>query len=52
MNVQELFEKFELSDKAEEWIVANKDHFKDQYGDDWESILYATATKMQKEGKL
>lgn len=53
MKIQDLFEsKFEFSEKTEEWIEANKDRFRKQYGDDWEQILYATATKMQKEGKL
>lgn len=33
------------SDEAEVWIKANKDSFKDQYGDEWESVLYATAWK-------
>lgn len=39
------------SKKAEDWIKANKEEFKKQYGEDWESALYATAWKMfgQKE---
>lgn len=31
----------------EDWIKSNKQRFKDQYGDDWEEILYATAWKMK-----
>lgn len=30
---------------AEEWIVANKDRFKKQYGKNWQKALYATAWK-------
>ncbi len=53
MRVEELFEeKFKLNDKAEQWIKDNKDKFRDRYDDDWESILYATATKMQKNGSF
>lgn len=33
------------SKEAEEWITSNKDNFKKQYGDNWESVLYATAWK-------
>jgi hypothetical protein len=45
-------EKAPPSAKAEKWIKDNKDRFKDQYGDDWEQVLYATAWKMfgKKEG--
>lgn len=32
--------------KAEEWIKSNKARFKEQYGDNWEPILYAKAWKM------
>ena len=35
--------------KAEEWIMANKQAFKDRYGDEWEEVLYSTAWKMFKE---
>lgn len=31
----------------EDWIKSNKERFKQQYGDDWEEILYATAWKMK-----
>jgi translation elongation factor P/translation initiation factor 5A len=31
---------------AEDWIRANKQKFKDEYGEDWESVLYATAWKL------
>jgi hypothetical protein len=41
-----LMESAPPSSEAEEWIVANKDKFKKEYGDDWESVLYATAWKM------
>lgn len=34
------------SKKAEDWIKANKEEFKQQYGDSWEEVLYATAWKM------
>ena len=32
--------------EAEDWIMKNKSRFKDEYGDDWEKVLYATAWKM------
>lgn len=32
--------------KAEKFIKGNKKKFKDRYGDDWESVLYATAWKL------
>ena len=32
--------------KAERFIKGNKQKFKDRYGDDWESVLYATAWKL------
>lgn len=32
--------------EAEDWIMKNKDHFKTEYGDEWEKVLYATAWKM------
>lgn len=39
----------ELTEKAppgmEDWIVAHKKEFQDQYGDRWEEVLYATAWK-------
>lgn len=34
------------SKEAEDWIKSNKEEFKKQYGEDWESVLYATAWKM------
>lgn len=40
---QFLIEKAPPSKEAEDWIKANKEEFKKQYGDDWESVLYATA---------
>lgn len=45
-----LMEKAPPSKEAEEWIKKNKENFKDQYGDDWEKILYAKAWKMFGEG--
>lgn len=30
----------------EEWIKSNKKRFKDRYGDEWETVLYATANKL------
>lgn len=44
--IQYILEKAPPSKKAEEWIKKNKENFKDQYGDDWEQVLYATAWKM------
>lgn len=41
-----LMEKAPPSKEAEDWIKANKQNFKDQYGDRWEEVLYATAYKM------
>lgn len=38
-------EKAPPGKEAEEWIKSSKDSFKDQYGDDWEEVLYATAWK-------
>lgn len=38
--------------KAEEWIKANKDEFKKQYGDRWEEVIYATAWTMHKKGSF
>lgn len=35
--------------KAEEWIKKNKQKFKDEYGEDWESVLSATAWKIYGE---
>lgn len=35
--------------KKEEWIKSNKQRFKDEYGSNWEQVLYATANKMFKE---
>ena len=32
--------------KAEKFIRGNKEKFKDRYGDNWESVLYATAWKL------
>lgn len=32
----------------EDWILANKESFKERYGDRWEQVLYATAWKMAK----
>ena len=43
---QYLQEKAPPSKKAEEWIKKNKSEFKDQYGDNWEEILYAKAWKL------
>jgi hypothetical protein len=40
---QFLFESAPPSKEAEDWIKANKQRFKDQYGNEWESILYAKA---------
>lgn len=40
--------------KREEYVMKLKksaDDFKNRYGDDWESVLYATATKMAKAAK-
>jgi hypothetical protein len=34
------------SKEAEDWVKANKKRFKDEYGDRWEEVLYATAWKM------
>lgn len=31
----------------EDWIKANKEEFKKQYGSKWEEVLYATAWKMK-----
>ncbi|MDX1532656.1 MAG: hypothetical protein R3230_00460 [Nitrosopumilaceae archaeon] len=39
-------EKAPPSKAAEDWIMSNKSKFKDQYGDDWEEILFATAWKL------
>lgn len=44
-------EKAPPSKEAEEWIKANKEEFKKQYGDDWEKVLYAKAWKMFGEKK-
>ena len=33
----------------EDWIKSNKDRFKQQYGEDWEEVLYATAWKMKND---
>lgn len=41
-----LNEKAPPGKKAEEWIKKNKQKFKDEYGEDWEQVLYATAWKM------
>lgn len=38
-----LTEKAPPGKKAEDWINSNKQNFKDRYGEDWESILYAKA---------
>lgn len=40
------------SDEAEKWIKDNKENFKDQYGDDYEKVLYAKAWKMYNDGKF
>lgn len=46
------FKEFILSEKAppgeeaEQWIIDNKEAFKKKYGEDWESVLYATAWKI------
>lgn len=40
------------SKKAEEWILANKEKFKKEYGKDWPSVLYATAWKLFSKGSL
>lgn len=39
-------EKSPPSKEAEDWIEANKEEFKKQYGDDYESVLYAKAWKL------
>lgn len=44
--IQFLQESAPPSKKAEDWVIANKDEFKAKYGDDWESVLYATAWKL------
>ena len=44
-----IVEKAPPGKKAEEWIKSNKAKFKDEYGDDWEEVLYATAWKLFKE---
>lgn len=41
----------ELQKKQEEYVMKlkkNADSFKDKYGEDWESVMYATATKLAK----
>lgn len=40
------------SDEAEKWIKDNKENFKDQYGDDYKEVLYATAWKMYNKGSF
>jgi hypothetical protein len=39
-------EKAPPGKKAEDWIKSNKQRFKDQYGNDWEQVLYAKAWKL------
>ena len=34
------------SPEAEKWIKSNKARFKKRYGEDWESVLYATSWKL------
>jgi len=42
----------ELEDKREEYVLELKkkaDYFKKRYGDDWEDVLYGTATNLAKK---
>jgi hypothetical protein len=45
-----IVEKAPPGAKAESWILANKERFQKEYGDEWEQILYATAWKMFGKG--
>jgi predicted RNA-binding protein with EMAP domain len=41
----------ELEDKREEYVLELKkksDYFKKRYGDDWENVMYGTATNLAK----
>jgi len=38
-------------DKIADRLMKQKADFKDRYGDDWESVLYATATKIAMSGE-
>ena len=41
----------ELEDKREEYVLELKnkaDYFKKRYGDDWEDVMYGTATNLAK----
>lgn len=33
----------------EDWIKKNKKRFKDEYGDDWEDVLYGTAWNLHRK---
>ncbi|HET8685780.1 MAG TPA: hypothetical protein VFM18_03845, partial [Methanosarcina sp.] len=49
--VQESHMTPELKDKQEHYVMKlkkNEDSFKDKYGDRWEEVMYATATKLAK----
>ena len=42
----------ELENKREEYVLElkkKKDYFKDRYGDEWESVMYGTATNLAKK---
>ena len=42
----------ELEDKREEYVLELKkkaDYFKKRYGDDWENVMYGTATNLAKK---
>ena len=42
----------ELEDKREEYVLElknKKDYFQKRYGEDWESVMYGTATNLAKK---
>ncbi|HET8685546.1 MAG TPA: hypothetical protein VFM18_02640 [Methanosarcina sp.] len=49
--IQETHMTPELQKKQEDYVMKlkkNEDSFKDKYGDNWEGVMYATATKLAK----
>ena len=56
MKLRDIFEEKQYSDrfyklvddKVEE-LMKKKDSFKEKYGNDWESVMYGTATNMVKK---